>query len=239
MGGGEKKRMPRVYLIRHGETEWSINGRHTGVSDIPLTANGEKVIKEAGPRIVGEGDDKLIHPKFLRHIFVSPRKRARRTFELMFGDDLPDQCAVETVPEVAEWDYGKYEGWLTKDIRKDHPGWEIWKDGCPPGETPGETPEQMTARVDGVIARIRKIHAEAKNTSPNPDSVENGDVIIFSHGHFTRAFIARWCNFPIAAGYHFSADPGGLAVLGYQHFNLNEPSLLGLNWYTEEQLKAR
>lgn len=128
---------------------------------------------------------------------------------------------------------------------------------CPPGDTPGETPEQMTARVDGVIARIRKIHAEAKNTSPNPDSVENGDVIIFSHGHFTRAFIARWCNFPIAAGYHFSADPGGvsegvwarrvlggtlpsfarahrrrrsdlpltpqLAVLGYQHFNLNEP----------------
>jgi broad specificity phosphatase PhoE len=69
----------------------------------------------------------------------------------------------------------------------------------------------MTARVDGVIARIRKIHAEAKNTSPNPDSVENGDVIIFSHGHFTRAFIARWCNFPIAAGYHFSADPGGVS----------------------------
>lgn len=107
-------------------------------------------------------------------------------------------------------------GWLTAHRSHTTPS-------CPPGETPGESPEQMSARVDRVIARVRAIHAEATAESSDPNVVQHSDVIIFSHGHFTRAFIARWCDFPIAAGYHFAADAGGLAVLGYQHSSLDEP----------------
>ncbi|KAI9636792.1 histidine phosphatase superfamily [Dioszegia hungarica] len=232
-----KRRMPRVYLVRHGETEWSLNGRHTGVSDIPLTENGEKTVKEMGPKMMGAG--KLIDPTHLRHIFVSPRKRAQRTAELLFGDNKPDKINMSTEPEVGEWDYGAYEGKLTKDIRKEKPNWDIWTDGCPAGETPGESPQQMSDRVDRVIARVRAIHAAAEECASKPEDIDHSDVIIFSHGHFSRCFIARWCNFPISAGYHFASDAGGLAVLGYQHMTLKEPSLMGLNWYSEDSLARR
>ncbi|CAD6577467.1 MAG: hypothetical protein TREMPRED_001956 [Tremellales sp. Tagirdzhanova-0007] len=232
-----RRRMPRVYLLRHGETEWSLNGRHTGVSDIPLTANGERLVKEMGPRMIGS--DNLINPEHLRHIIISPRKRAQRTAEILFGDHPPERCYFHTEPDVAEWDYGAYEGMLSKDIAKDKPDWSIWDDGCPPGKTPGETPQQMSDRVDRVINKVRDIHAKAEETAPTPDEVDHSDVIIVSHGHFSRVFIARWCNLPLQAGYHFAADAGGLAVLGYQHFTLKEPSLLGLNWYTEYTLQKK
>ncbi|WVQ81479.1 hypothetical protein IAT38_003603 [Cryptococcus sp. DSM 104549] len=231
------KRMPRVYLIRHGETEWSLNGRHTGVSDIPLTANGEKMVNEMGPRVIGK--DKLINPAHLRHIIISPRQRAQRTAELLFGNEKLDKCAFTTDPEVAEWDYGAYEGLLSKEIKKQKPDWSIWDDGCPPGETPGESPQQMSDRVDRVIAKVRALHEAAESAAAKPEEVDYADVIIFSHGHFSRTFIARWCDLPIKAGYHFAAEAGGLAVLGYQHMSLKEPSLLGLNWYTEEALQRR
>ncbi|WVQ93127.1 hypothetical protein IAU59_000191 [Kwoniella sp. CBS 9459] len=231
------RRMPRVYLIRHGETEWSLNGRHTGVSDIPLTANGEKMVKEMSPRMIGKG--KLINPNHLRHILISPRARAQRTAELLFADNKPPKCEFKTDPEVAEWDYGAYEGMLSKDIKKQKADWSIWDDGCPPGETPGESPQQMSDRVDRVIAKVRAIHEAAEKAVENPDDADYADVIIFSHGHFSRCFIARWCEFPIRTGYHFAAEPGGLAVLGYQHHSLKEPSLLGLNWYTEDALEKR
>ncbi|AAW44186.1 hypothetical protein CNBF3890 [Cryptococcus deneoformans B-3501A] len=231
------KRMPRVYLVRHGETEWSLNGRHTGVTDIPLTANGEKMVLEMSPRMIGPG--KLINPAHLRHILISPRRRAQRTAQLLFGENAPPECNIITDPEVAEWDYGAYEGMLSKDIKKEAPNWSIWDDGCPPGETPGESPAQMSARVDRVIAKVRALHAEAENAAENADEVDYSDVMIFSHGHFSRCFIARWCDLPIKAGYHFAAEAGGLAVLGYQHKSLKEPSLLGLNWYTEDALERR
>ncbi|KAL7421295.1 hypothetical protein Q5752_004180 [Cryptotrichosporon argae] len=231
-----KPRMPRVYLIRHGETEWSLNGRHTGVTDIPLTENGERIIRDMGPRVVGP--DRLINPAHVRHIIVSPRQRARRTAELMFGK-TPDAAVTTVDPEVGEWDYGAYEGKLSKDIKKERPNWSIWDDGCPPGETPGESPQQMSERVDRVIARVRAIHAKAEQAAERPEDIDHSDVIIFSHGHFSRVFIARWCALPLQAGYHFAADAGGLAVLGYQHNSLDEPSLLGLNWYVEEQLQHK
>jgi broad specificity phosphatase PhoE len=169
---------------------------------------------------------------------------------------------------------------LTKDIREKHPGWEIWKDGyvlssvihsvlelmvrCPDGDVPGESPQEMSDRVDRVIARIRKIHQEVpsytiapSNTTDNqaedaadcPENADSADVMIFSHGHYTRCFIARWCAFDISAGYHFSADPGcvrllfsrfsdsfrmktdfQLAVLGYQHNTLKEPCECASKW---------
>ncbi|WVN87985.1 uncharacterized protein L203_103182 [Cryptococcus depauperatus CBS 7841] len=231
------KRMPRVYLIRHGETEWSLNGRHTGVTDIPLTVNGEKMVKEMAPRMIGPG--KLINPNHLRHIFVSPRQRAQRTAELLFGDEMPAKAAFTTDPDVAEWDYGAYEGALSKDIKQDRPNWSLWDDGCPPGATPGESPSQMSDRVDRVISRVRAIHAAAVQAASCQEEMDYSDVIIFSHGHFSRCFIARWCAFPIQAGYHFAAEPGGLAVLGYQHKSLEEASMLGLNWYTEDALEKR
>lgn len=146
---------PRVYIIRHGETEWSLNGRHTGTSDIPLTANGEKRIRATGKALVGP--DRLIVPKNLAHIYVSPRKRAQRTLELLnlgCKDPLPwnqkhpenhDQAIgessakIEITDAIREWDYGDYEGITSKDIAKQReeqglPKWDIWRDGCPGGE---------------------------------------------------------------------------------------------------------
>ncbi|WVR08977.1 hypothetical protein IAU60_006036 [Kwoniella sp. DSM 27419] len=232
------RRMPRVYLIRHGETEWSLNGRHTGTTDIPLTANGEKMVKEMSPKMIGE--DKLVKPSRIKHVLISPRQRAQVTCKLLFGDSNKlTRCHYETDPEVAEWDYGAYEGMLSKDIKKEKPDWSIWDDGCPPGETPGESPQQMSDRVDRVIAKVRKIHQAAEDAVDDPVDAEDADVIIFSHGHFSRCFIARWCDLPLRTGYHFAAEAGGLAVLGYQHHTLKEPSLLGLNWYTEDALERR
>ncbi|KAK4685900.1 sedoheptulose-bisphosphatase, partial [Tremellales sp. Uapishka_1] len=229
-----KKRMPRVYLVRHGETEWSLNGRHTGTTDIPLTANGERIVKEMAPRVIGK--DRLINPEHLRHVIVSPRQRAQRTADLLFSGVECGHVQFKTEPLVSEWDYGKYEGMLTKDIKKEKPDWSIWEDGCPPGDTPGETVQQMSDRVDSVIAKVRAIHSATEDEAHGDDWA---DVMIFSHGHFSRVFIARWCELPLATGYHFAADAGGvragflrlvsgliscqLAVLGYQHMTLKEP----------------
>jgi probable phosphoglycerate mutase len=144
---------PRVFIVRHGETEWSLNGRHTGVSDIPLTANGEKRIRATGKALVGP--DRLIVPKNLAHIYVSPRKRAQRTLELLglgCGDAIPWQkhgdveegaetssAKVEVTEQIREWDYGDYEGITSAEIskRREASGegsWDIWRDGCPGGE---------------------------------------------------------------------------------------------------------
>lgn len=165
------------------------------------------MVREMAPRLLGA--DRLIDPAHVRHVVVSPRSRAQATAKLLFEGNMPPECSWETDPDIAEWDYGAYEGMLSKDIRRQQPGWEIWHDGCPPGNgTPGETPQQMSDRVDRVIARIRTLHAQAENA---PDhEVDYSDVILFSHGHFTRSFIARWCQLPIAAGYNFSSDAGGV-----------------------------
>lgn len=145
---------PRVFIIRHGETEWSLNGRHTGISDIPLTANGEKRIRATGRALVGP--DRLIVPKNLAHIYVSPRKRAQRTLELLgLGCHQPIpwekhgevedgnvegmSAKIEVTDQIREWDYGDYEGVTSKEIRKRREengegSWDIWRDGCPGGE---------------------------------------------------------------------------------------------------------
>ena len=155
----------------------------------------------------------LINPAHLRHIIISPRSRAQRTAELLFGENKPAKCNFRTEPDVGEWDYGKYEGMLTKDIRKEKPDWSIWDDGCPPGETPGESPQQMSDRVDRVIARIRALHRKAEEEAGgSAENADYADVIIFSHGHFSRCFIARWCDLPLKAGYHFAADAGGVSL---------------------------
>ncbi|KIJ68590.1 hypothetical protein HYDPIDRAFT_24850 [Hydnomerulius pinastri MD-312] len=212
---------PRVFVIRHGETEWSLNGRHTGRSDIPLTARGEQQIKEKAPILVGEGHP--IDPKNLSVAFISPRIRAHNTFHFLFEhlSKVPDHIITE---EAREWDYGEFEGLFKEEILAKQPGWEIWRDGCPGGESV----EEMQSRVDGLIAKVRDYHRqyfeEGKGTR---------DVLIVAHGHFNRVFIARWINFELALGTHFNVEPASVAVLSYNHNSLDEPALNALNLYAD------
>jgi len=223
----EDRPMPRLFVIRHGETEWSMNGRHTGRSDIPLTENGIKVITSKADEVVGH--NKLIDPRTITKILISPRQRARKTFESLFSKHTTElECphdeegATRITEAVREWDYGDYEGLKPDQIEERQPGWKIWSDGCPGGESV----EEMTARVDSVIADVREIHRKYKE-----EGIGKRDIMIFSHGHFSRVLISRWMEFTPALGTHFNVEPGGIALLCYNHHNLKEPSLNGLNLY--------
>ncbi len=170
----------RLYLIRHGETEWSLSGQHTGRTEIPLTAHGEDMARGLGQSLQGIA---------FTHVLSSPRLRAQKTSELV----LPDQTA-EIEPDLAEWDYGDYEGKRSIDIRKEHPGWTIFRDGCPNGETP----QQVSDRADRLIARLAGL---------------DGNVALFSHGHFGCVLATRWIGLPIVEGQHFQLDPAALGIL--------------------------
>ena len=171
-----------VLAIRHGETEWSLNGRHTGTTDIPLTPNGRRLAGLLRPALRGRS---------FALVLVSPLQRARETYEL---SGVGTKGIVD--PDLVEWNYGKYEGLTSEQIQEGAPGWLLFRDGCPGGETP----EQIGARVDRVIARAR---------------VVEGDVALFAHGHVLRVLVARWLGLPPGAGQHFLLDTGTLSVLGY------------------------
>lgn len=173
-----------VFLIRHGETEWSLNGRHTGTTDLPLTENGRRLAELLHPVLCGES---------FALVLVSPLQRARETCELA---GLATAAVIDH--DLVEWSYGKYEGLTPREIAKTAPGWLIFRDGCPGGETP----EQVGARVDRVIRRARAVE---------------GDVAIFAHGHVLRVLVARWLGWPAGAGQHFLLDTGTLSVLGEYH----------------------
>ncbi|KAF8203706.1 histidine phosphatase superfamily [Pholiota molesta] len=209
--------MPRLFIIRHGETEWSMNGRHTGVSDIPLTDNGVQQVKKTAKALVG--DRLIVDPKNLCTVHVSPRLRARKTFELLFEHlgKLPNYVIDE---DVQEWNYGEYEGLKPAEIKARNPEWTIWNDGCPGGESV----EQMQARIDKVISKVREYHRQYVE-----EGINTRDVLIVSHGHFSRVLISRWINFPLCLGTHFNVEPGSVAILSYNHNSLDEPALNGLN----------
>jgi len=171
-----------VCLIRHGETEWSLSGQHTGVTDIPLTENGRKVAKLLAPVLAKET---------FALVLTSPLERARKTCELA---GLGDRAEIDR--DLIEWDYGEYEGLTPKQIHARAPGWMLFKDGCPAGEAP----EQVGARVDRVITKVRALE---------------GHVALFAHGHISRVFAARWLGLPAAAGCHFLLDTATLNVLSY------------------------
>lgn len=172
----------QVYLVRHGETEWSLSGQHTGVTDIPLTENGLRTAKLLQPMLARES---------FALILTSPLQRARKTCELAgFGE------RAEIDRDLMEWNYGAYEGLTTKQIRAQAPGWMLFRDGCPGGETP----DQISARVDRAIEWVRAV---------------DGDVVLFAHGHVFRVFAARWLGFPAAAGCHFLLDTATLNILSY------------------------
>ncbi|KAI0830710.1 phosphoglycerate mutase-like protein [Trametes gibbosa] len=214
-----------VWLKSHaslsGQTEWSINGRYTGRTDIPLTAEGEREATEEARVLVGEG--KIIDPKNICTVFVSPRIRAHRTFHLLF-EHLPKIPHHVTTEEVREWDYGEYEGLKPAEIKQLNPTWTIWKDGCPGGESTAE----MCHRVDSVIEKVREHHRAWKEEGQGCR-----DVVIVAHGHFSRVLISRWINFPLSLGTHFNVEPAGVAILGYNHKNLAEPALNALNLYAK------
>jgi probable phosphoglycerate mutase len=173
-----------VFLIRHGETEWSLNGRHTGSSDIPLTENGRQVARLWQPYAAVR--------KFAL-VLSSPLQRARQTCELA---GLGAHARIDD--DLREWNYGDYEGLTPQQIRRAQAEWLIFRDGCPGGESP----EQVGARVDRVIARIRGAQ---------------GDVAVFAHGHLLRVFGARWLGLPASAGSHFLLETSTLCVLSSYH----------------------
>ena len=172
----------QVYLIRHGETEWSLSGQHTGITDIPLTENGRNVAKQLEPILAKEN---------FTMILTSPLERARKTCELA---GLGAHAEIDR--DLMEWNYGEYEGLTPKQIDAQAPGWMLFRDGCPGGETT----EQAGARVDRVIARARAVE---------------GHVALFAHGHIFRVFAARWLGLPATAGRHFLLDTATLSILSY------------------------
>ncbi|KAF2404252.1 phosphoglycerate mutase family protein [Trichodelitschia bisporula] len=230
---------PRLFIIRHGETQWSLSGQHTSTTDIPLTAAGEKRIQATGRALVGP--DRLIVPDRLAQVYVSPRARARRTLELLglgVGDALPWQTAtgnedwdesvrcaakVTVTEDVREWDYGQYEGLTSKVIREEKgaPGWDIWRDGCPGGESP----EDVMQRLDRIIAEIRdKYHAPA--LACPPEECPPADVLIVAHGHILRALAARWVGRNVADNPSLILEAGGVGTLSYEHHAVDEPAIL-------------
>ncbi len=172
-----------IYLARHGETAWSVTGQHTGVTDLPLTERGEGNAARLGERLAG-----LLFTKVL----TSPLQRAARTCELAgFG------AVAEVDRDLVEWNYGDYEGLRTTEIHAKRPDWQLFRDGCPNGESP----EQIGARADRVVNRVRAI---------------KGNVLIFSSGHFLRVLAARWLGLEPAAGKFFMLNTASLSALSYE-----------------------
>lgn len=183
--------LPEILLARHGETDWSISGRHTGATDLALTPRGERNARRLGQRLAGMTFVKVL---------TSPLQRARRTCDLAgFG------TLAEIDPDLVEWDYGAYEGRTTADIRRERPGWEIFRDGCPGGESVAA----IAARADRVVARLRALA---------------GDVLLFSSGHFLRVLAARWCGIEPRFGMFLHLDTAALCGVGY-HNGLDDPAL--------------
>src|SRR5262245_5042209 len=171
-----------VWLVRHGETAWSRDGRHTSTTEVPLTEDGIEAAREMAKRLAGH-DFALV--------LTSPRARARKTAELAgFADAVVDD-------DLAEWDYGRYEGVTSAQIRESEPGWTVWTHAVPGGETAAE----ISARVDRVVARARGAE---------------GDVLLFGHGHALRALAARWLGQPVTDGRLYRLDTATVSVLGYE-----------------------
>jgi broad specificity phosphatase PhoE len=181
--------LPIVYLARHGETAWTLSGQHTGLTDLPLTERGERNARRLEERLRGVTFAK---------VFTSPLQRATRTCELAgFG------AVAEIDRDLLEWNYGDYEGRLTADIHKERPDWQLFRDGCPGGESPND----VAVRADRVVKRVRAV---------------KGDVLLFSSGHFLRVLAARWLGLDAAFGRYFLLSTASLSALGYEH-NLSQP----------------
>lgn len=181
--------LPVVYLARHGETAWTVSGQHTGLTDLPLTKRGERNALALGERLRGL--------RFAR-VFTSPLLRAHRTCEVA---GFAAEAVIDS--DLVEWNYGEYEGRLMSDILAIRPDWQLFRDGCPGGESP----DQIGARARRFLGRVRDIQ---------------GDVLVFSSGHLLRVFAAQWLGVGVAAGKFLLLSTASLSTLGYEH-NLSEP----------------
>ena len=192
--------LPKLYLARHGDTAWTDSHQHTGRTDLPLNERGVEHARQLGERLRGFS--------FVR-VFTSPLQRARKTCELAgFG------AAAEVDPDLIEWNYGRLEGTHTSDILKNRPGWELFRDGCPEGESP----QDVAARADHFIARVRRME---------------GDVVAFSSGHIIRMIAARWNGLAPADGRVFFCRPASVGVLGFEHDSREQPIVRLWNYVSE------
>src|SRR6516165_834862 len=193
--------LPKLFLARHGDTAWTDSHQHTGRTDLPLNERGEEHAHQLGERLRGFS---------FVGVFTSPLQRAAKTCELAgFG------AVAEVDPDLSEWDYGRLEGTLTSDILKNRPGWELFRDGCPGGESP----EDVARRADRFIARVHSLE---------------GDVLAFSSGHIIRMVAARWLELPPAAGRFFYCRPASVGVLAFEHNSRAEPIVVLWNYVAKE-----
>jgi len=182
--------VPRIYLVRHGETAWSLSGQHTSATDIPLTPRGQQQAHRLG---------ELLRATDFVQVWSSPLQRARGTAQAAgFGERMTLE------PALTEWNYGQYEGLTSAQIRARRPEWNLFRDGCPGGESPPE----ISARADEVISRLRAIE---------------GNVAVFSHGHFLRALTARWITLAVGEGQRLLLQTASLSILSCEHNNIDEP----------------
>jgi probable phosphoglycerate mutase len=192
--------LPKLYLVRHGDTAWTDSHQHTGRTDLPLNERGEEHARQLGERLRGLS--------FVR-VFTSPLQRASRTCELAgFG------VGAEVDPDLTEWDYGRFEGKRTSEVLTEWPGWELYRDGCPGGESP----EDVARRADRFIKRVHNLE---------------GDVVAFSSGHIIRMLAARWCGLAPVAGRVFFCRPASVGVLGFEHDSREQPILRLWNYVNE------
>ncbi|KAK7204864.1 histidine phosphatase superfamily [Myxozyma melibiosi] len=223
---------PRVFIARHGETEWSLSGQHTSFTNLPLTPNGERRVKATGQAMVGK--DRLIDPRHVLKVYISPRLRAQRTFQLLMGDNksLIGEDRIVIDDRVQEWNYGDYEGLKTKQIRalrtergldwpadeasgKEAKVWDIWSDGC----ENGESPLQITERLDDVIKEIQELQRTHQGQPRQ-------DILVVAHGHILRSFAMRWVKRDIKTNPALLLEAGAIGVVSYEHNNIDEPAIL-------------
>ncbi len=185
--------MGELVLVRHGQTEWSMTRRHTGRTDVPLTREGERQAQALAP---------LLQRREIGRVVTSPLRRAVRTAE------LAGLGSATTEPDLAEWDYGAYEGITTVEIRQDRPQWDLWTDGVPPGdaEHPGESPAEVGERADRVLAAVAV-----------PPEEDVPDTVLVAHGHILRVVAARWLGLPVSGGAMFRLGTGAVGTLGHEH----------------------
>ncbi|KAI5804299.1 histidine phosphatase superfamily [Geopyxis carbonaria] len=212
------RRTPRVILLRHGETAWTLTGAHTSTTDLSLTPHGALTVSRTARTTVGRGLQ--IDPAHLGSILVSPRARAAETLALL---SLPASCPAAEVHEgVQEWRYGDFEGLTPRGIRaraSQGQEWDIWRDGCEGGESAAA----MSARVDSVIDEIRE---RQRPWFDNKEEEGCYDVLIVSHGHFSRCFLKRWLGYPLEEKLVMLIEPGGIGVLSYAHNSIEEPAFV-------------
>jgi broad specificity phosphatase PhoE len=198
---GAANLLSRLYLMRHGETAWSLSGQHTGRTDIPMTNQGEQDAQKLAERL---------HAVKFSRVFTSPLQRALRTCQLAGFDEV-----AEIEPDLTEWDYGDYEGQLSSDTRKERPEWNLFRDGGPHGESPS----QISERVDRLIARLRRLE---------------GNIAIFSHGQVERVLAARWIGLPVGQAQHFVLGTASVSILGYEHNRAEESAIVMWNAFSSE-----